>query len=93
MERLDAMTSCKVFKDYLALAKIGLIQIASALKHLGQGHQDRSRWQRDAEATVGADILPFGFPNQSSLIHLLKGNVEAEVARNLPDNIQLVIHG
>lgn len=47
----------------------------------------------DLAATLGVDILMVGSPNRNSLIHLLKGNVVTEVARNLPENIQLIIHG
>ena len=34
-----------------------------------------------------------GSPHRTNLARLLKGNVVNEVARNLPENIQLVIHG
>jgi len=34
-----------------------------------------------------------GSPNRHSFVGLLKGNVVTEVAKTLPDNIQLVIHG
>ena len=42
--------------------------------------------------TLGADMLLLGAPNRSSMVMLLRGNVVAEVARNLPENIQLIIH-
>jgi nucleotide-binding universal stress UspA family protein len=47
----------------------------------------------DLAATVGVDILMLGGANRHSLVSLLKGNVVTEVAKNLPDNIQLIIHG
>jgi amino acid transporter/nucleotide-binding universal stress UspA family protein len=47
----------------------------------------------DIAATLGADILMLGAPHRSALAKLLRGNVVEEVARNLPDNIQMVIHG
>ena len=47
----------------------------------------------DLAATLGVDILMLGSPHRHSLVALLKGDVVTEVARNLPDNIQLVIHG
>lgn len=47
----------------------------------------------DLSATLGVDILMLGAPHRQSLVMLLKGNVVTEVARNLPDNIQLLIHG
>ena len=46
----------------------------------------------DIAATLGVDILMLGAPHRSSLVKLLRGDVVAEVARNLPENIQLIIH-
>jgi nucleotide-binding universal stress UspA family protein len=47
----------------------------------------------DLSATLGIDILMLGSPHRNKLVSLLKGNVVTEVARTLPENIQLVIHG
>jgi nucleotide-binding universal stress UspA family protein/amino acid transporter len=47
----------------------------------------------DFAATLGADILMLGASHRRSLVSLLKGNVVNEVARHLPENIQLVIYG
>jgi len=47
----------------------------------------------DLSATLGADILMLGTPHRSGLVSLLKGNVVTEVAKNLPENIQLIIYG
>ncbi len=47
----------------------------------------------DLAATLGIDILILGAPHRQTLAALLKGNVVTEVAKNLPENIQLVIHG
>jgi amino acid transporter/nucleotide-binding universal stress UspA family protein len=47
----------------------------------------------DVSATLGVDLLMLGAPQRHSLARLLKGNVVNEVARNLPENIQLIIHG
>jgi nucleotide-binding universal stress UspA family protein len=47
----------------------------------------------DLAATLGADILMLGSSQRRTLANLLKGNVVNEVARHLPENIQLVIHG
>jgi nucleotide-binding universal stress UspA family protein len=46
----------------------------------------------DISATIGADVLMLGSSHRTRLVHLLKGNVITEVAKNLPENIQLVIH-
>lgn len=47
----------------------------------------------DLAATLGIDILMLGASHRLRLVNILKGNVVAEVARNLPETIQLVIHG
>ena len=46
----------------------------------------------DIAATLGVDMLMLGAPHRSSMAKLLRGNVVTEVARDLPDNIQLIIH-
>jgi nucleotide-binding universal stress UspA family protein len=46
----------------------------------------------DITATLGVDILMLGAPHRTALTKLLRGDVVTEVAQNLPDNIQLVIH-
>jgi nucleotide-binding universal stress UspA family protein len=47
----------------------------------------------DLSATLGVDILMLGTTHRHTLVKLLKGNVVTEVARILPENIQLVIYG
>jgi nucleotide-binding universal stress UspA family protein len=46
----------------------------------------------DLAATLGIEILMLGAPHRSSLTRLLQGNVVTQVAKNLPENIQLIIH-
>lgn len=46
----------------------------------------------DLAATLGIDMLMLGASHRRFLTNLLKGDVAEEVARNLPENIQLVIH-
>jgi nucleotide-binding universal stress UspA family protein len=46
----------------------------------------------DMAATLGVDMLMLGAPHRSSMAKLLRGNVVTEVARDLPENIQLIIH-
>jgi hypothetical protein len=38
-------------------------------------------------------MLILGAPQRTSLAALLRGDVVTEVAKHLPENIQLVIHG
>ena len=47
----------------------------------------------DLSATLGIDFLILGASHRQTLATLLKGNIVTEVAKNLPENIQLVIHG
>jgi nucleotide-binding universal stress UspA family protein len=47
----------------------------------------------DLSATLGIDMLVLGTPHRHALTRLLKGNVVTEVAKSLPENIQLVIYG
>ena len=47
----------------------------------------------DLSATLGIDMLILGAPQRSSLAALLRGDVVTEVAKHLPDSIQMVIHG
>ena len=47
----------------------------------------------DLAATLGIDLLVLGTPHRHAMVRLLKGNVVTEVAKNLPENIQLIIYG
>jgi nucleotide-binding universal stress UspA family protein len=47
----------------------------------------------DIAATLGVDMPMLGSPHRNALAKLLRGDVVTEVARSLPENIQLVIHG
>jgi len=47
----------------------------------------------DLSATLGIDMLILGATRRSAMTHLMKGNVVRQVVRNLPESIQLIIHG
>jgi amino acid transporter/nucleotide-binding universal stress UspA family protein len=47
----------------------------------------------DLAATLGIDMLVVGATHRGALGALLRGNVVTQVARHLPEPIQLVIHG
>ena len=47
----------------------------------------------DTAATLGIDTLILGGSHRRTLAKVLKGNVVNDVARNLPENIQLLIYG
>ncbi len=47
----------------------------------------------DLAATIGIDILALGSTHRTKLVSLLKGDVVTEVAKSLPENIDLIIYG
>ena len=47
----------------------------------------------DIAATLGVDLVMLGSSHRAALARLLKGNVIERVASNLPEDIDLVIHG
>jgi len=47
----------------------------------------------DLAATLGIDFLMLGSSHRMSMTKILKGNVIAQVAAGLPEDIQLIIHG
>ncbi len=47
----------------------------------------------DLSATLGIDILMLGARHRRTLAQLFKGDVANRVAKDLPENIELVIHG
>ncbi len=47
----------------------------------------------DLAATLGIDLLMLGASHRGALASLLKGSVATKVAKDLPENIQLLIHG
>ena len=47
----------------------------------------------DLAATLGIDILMLGARHRRTLAQMFKGDVANRVARDLPENIQLVIYG
>lgn len=46
----------------------------------------------DSAAMLGVDYLMLGAPHRGNLTRLLKGNVVEQVARALPEDIELIIH-
>jgi nucleotide-binding universal stress UspA family protein len=47
----------------------------------------------DLSATLGIDFLMLGARHRRTLAQMFKGDVANRVAKELPENIQLVIHG
>jgi amino acid transporter/nucleotide-binding universal stress UspA family protein len=79
-------------------------EVMSTMIKLGEAHSvpviplysvsdDPAMTILDLAATLGVDFLVLGSPHRGKLVALLKGDVVTQVARNLPDNIQLLIYG
>jgi len=47
----------------------------------------------DIAATFGVDTVVLGGSRRAALVHLLKGNVVARVAANLPESMHLIVIG
>ena len=47
----------------------------------------------DIAATFGVDTVVLGGSRRATLVHLLKGNVVARVAANLPESMHLIVIG
>ena len=47
----------------------------------------------DLSATLGIDFLMLGARHRRTLAQMFKGDVANRVAKDLPENIQLVIYG
>jgi nucleotide-binding universal stress UspA family protein len=47
----------------------------------------------DLSATMGVDFLMIGATQRHAMANLLRGSVATNVAQQLPDSIQLIIHG
>jgi nucleotide-binding universal stress UspA family protein len=47
----------------------------------------------DIAATFGADTVVLGGSRRATLVHLLKGNIVARVAANLPESMHLIVIG
>jgi amino acid transporter/nucleotide-binding universal stress UspA family protein len=47
----------------------------------------------DIAATLGVDMVMLGSSHRLNMARLLKGNVAERVASNLPEDIELIIHG
>ncbi len=55
--------------------------------------EDPSATILDLAATLGIDMLMLGARHRRTLAQMIKGDIIARVAKDLPENIQLVIHG
>jgi nucleotide-binding universal stress UspA family protein len=87
------------WQDDKAASKIMYAMLASGRQHevsvvpMFAVSDDPAGTILDLSATVGVDILMLGTSHRRTLVSLLKGNVVTEVAKSLPENIQLLIYG
>jgi nucleotide-binding universal stress UspA family protein len=79
-------------------------KIMSTMLELGQQHgvqvlpiyvvsEDPTATILDLAATLGIDILMLGARHRRTLAQMFKGDVVNRVVKELPENIQLIIHG
>jgi nucleotide-binding universal stress UspA family protein len=79
-------------------------QIMSEMLHLGQENgvavlpvyvvsENPAATILDLAATLGVDMLMLGARHRRTLAQLFKGDVANQVAKDLPENIQLIIYG
>ena len=85
----DDKTASEIMLRMLALAKENNVTVLPVY----MVSDDPAATILDLSATLGIDLLVLGTPHRHAMVRLLKGNVVTEVAKNLPENIQLVIYG
>jgi nucleotide-binding universal stress UspA family protein len=85
----DDPQASKIMATMLALGREHQVPVVPAYAV----SENPPRTITDLAATLGVDILMLGASHRRTLASLLKGSVATSVARDLPENIQLVIHG
>jgi len=85
----EDQTASEIMLRMLALAKENNVTVVPVYMI----SDDPAATILDLSATLGIDLLVLGTPHRHAMVRLLKGNVVTEVAKNLPENIQLVIYG
>jgi amino acid transporter/nucleotide-binding universal stress UspA family protein len=85
----DDKTASEIMLRMLALAKENDVTVVPVY----MVSDDPAALILDVSATLGIDLLVLGTPHRHTMVRLLKGNVVTEVAKNLPENIQLIIYG
>jgi len=85
----DDPEAAKIMTNMLALGR----QNSVSIMPLYSVSEDPAATILDLSATLGIDILMLGARHRRTLAQLFKGDVANRVARDLPENIQLVIYG
>ena len=85
----DDKTASEIMLRMMSLAKENSVTVVPVY----MVSDDPAATILDISATLGIDLLVLGTPHRHAMVRLLKGNVVTEVAKNLPENIQLVIYG
>jgi nucleotide-binding universal stress UspA family protein len=85
----DDKTASEIMLKMLALAKENDVSVVPVYLV----SDDPAATILDLSATLGIDLLILGTPHRHAMVRLLKGNVVTEVAKSLPENIQLIIYG
>jgi amino acid transporter/nucleotide-binding universal stress UspA family protein len=85
----DDKVACEIMYRMISLGKENSVPVVPVF----MVSDDPAATILDLSATLGIDMLVLGTPHRHALTRLLKGNVVTEVAKSLPENIQLVIYG
>jgi amino acid transporter/nucleotide-binding universal stress UspA family protein len=85
----DDKTASEIMLRMMSLAKENSVTVVPVY----MVSDDPAATILDISATLGIDLLVLGTPHRHAMVRLLKGNVVTEVAKNLPENIQLIIYG
>lgn len=106
MSEWAAMSYFGVPKEYICPATLAIVLLIGAITvNLGACSLNRNlnlKWFErgvmaftflELTAMLGIDMLILGATHRRMLVGILKGDVVTEVARHLPENIQLLIHG
>ena len=85
----DDAEAAKIMTNVMELGRQNQVQVIP----LYQVSENPAATILDLSATLGIDILMLGARHRTTLAQMFKGDVANQVAKELPENIQLVIHG
>ena len=85
----DDVEAAKIMTNVMELGRQNQVQVIP----LYQVSENPAATILDLSATLGIDILMLGARQRTTLAQMFKGDVANQVAKELPENIQLVIHG
>jgi nucleotide-binding universal stress UspA family protein len=85
----DDKTAARIMASMIELGRQNEVQVIPVYSV----SEDPAATILDLSATMGIDILMLGARHRRTLAQMFKGDVANRVARELPESIQLIIHG